>query len=179
MSVLVIGPEKCGNHLGVKAVRLFKSPPKVVQDHTTITDGYDYVILMLRNPRNVLFSLLRWEQRERNTPNAVEIIPQFIRNYEQYLELIGQPNVMVVRFEELLSMPSVVDDLGDFLGLEPGDEHFKSLWGDTRTFTNDLTDWRKFWTNGIDVTWRDYGGYDLEQQINCDVNRRYVRKIIG
>jgi hypothetical protein len=65
----------------------------------------------------------------------------------------------------LLSDPKVVQGIGDYLGLKLIENHFEKLWGDTVTFTGDLTKWKNCWTEEVNKAWTDKGGVDLERKM--------------
>jgi thymidylate synthase len=78
---------------------------------------------------------------------------------------IGEEHCLTVRFEELLTDPNEIKKIGEYLGKPLRKNHFELLWGDTLTFTNDLTEWRDFWTDEVNTAWIEKGGVEIENKM--------------
>ena len=50
--------------------------------------------------------------------------------------------------------------------MAPVDNHFESLWGNTLTFTDDLTNWKDFWNDEVNAAWKAKGGIEIENKLN-------------
>lgn len=159
--IICNGSPKTGTHLLVKAARLFggnamlsshNHDPKLTVPH----------IHIIRNPRNALISYLRMNKSELTRSNIITEMPSFIAEYSEYIGLLNLNDVLTVTFEDLLTDESELLRISKFIGLPLIEGHFRKLWGQTATFTGDLSNWRNHWHTKAARKWVEYGGDTLE-----------------
>lgn len=163
--IYIVGIPKSGTHALQKAVRELGCD---ASDHLH-TGNYhlaetNKVAYVLRNPRNVLLSSIRYRNHQMrgwedtiteekwidgffnffNTP-----LPGVYYGYAKWLT----SKAHIVRFESLMDR-SAIPALAAFceVSVKP-----IALEGGTPTWTGELSDWRKYWTEGIDRVWREEG----------------------
>lgn len=198
--ILCNGQPKTGTHLLVKTVRLFEGcKTKAIHSHynadRVIPDDLRKRVKhieIIRNPRNVLMSWARFTDGFWKRENIFKYIPNILDNYHKHLIYIEDPDVLTVKFEKLLTDPTELDKIAEFIDRPLIEDHFKKLWGDTYTFTGtkekpvNLSNWKDYWPKpieqdyeGWDSRWDKYGGYDLEERLGYDPYETFVRKTDG
>lgn len=164
------GAPKSGTHLLLKAMHLFGGYGLTAihshKDHNYPWDIEASRIQIIRNPRNVLISWVRFVKLPRNNETIIGSMNYIIKRMEGHFGCIADDRCLTVRFEELLNDPDILEDIGEHLDMPLIDNHFELLWGDTRTFTDDLTDWPNFWNDEVDAAWIKHGGVELENKMN-------------
>ena len=164
------GARKSGTHLLLKALQLFGGD---CLQAIHCNKGYDFPwktttdtrVHIIRNPRNVLISWVRWENLPRNNQTIIANMNYIIKCMSGHFGWIGEEHCLTVRFEELLTDPNEIKKIGEYLGKPLRKNHFELLWGDTLTFTNDLTEWRDFWTDEVNAAWIERGGVEIENKM--------------
>ena len=170
---IIVGIPKSGTHALQKAVRELGCDASehlhTANYHLADTQKVAYV---LRNPRNVLLSALRYRNHQRrgweDTITEEKLIdcffdffnaslPGVYRSYEKWLT----SKAHVVRFEGLMDR-SEIPGLAAFLGVP---NKPIALEGGTYTWTGKLSDWREYWTEGIDRVWREEGMEVVEREL--------------
>jgi len=161
------GAPKSGTHLLLKAVELFGvEAHHSHMDFTKPWDADDTHIQIIRNPRNTVISWVRFMKLPRNNETIIGSISYMLKRMEGHFGCIAHPQWYTVRFEELLADPNVIEGIAKHIDLPLAEGHFQSLWGDTRTFTNDLTRWKDFWNDEVNAAWIDKGGIEIEEKMN-------------
>lgn len=161
------GAPKSGTNLLLKAIELFGAD-EVRKHHYGFYKPYPYEdkphpqVQIIRNPRNVLISWVRFMALPRNDTTIIKSMDFMLDYLHDHFPCISDDRWHTVRFEELLSDPQVLQGIADYLGLPLIENHFERLWGDTVTFTGDLTNWKDWWTEEVDKAWIDKGGVELE-----------------
>jgi len=160
------GAPKTGTHLLLKALHLFGEGGQDAihshKDHNFYWSAEDKRVHIIRNPRNTLISWVRYMKLERNDRTIIKSMDFMIRRMLGHVGWLNEPHCLTVRFEELLSDPKVLESISQYLNMPLTENHFESLWGDTVTFTGDLTNWEDWWTEEVDKAWIDKGGVELE-----------------
>ena len=136
-------------------------------------------IHIIRNPRNIMFSYLRWTNLVLNRDNILAEIPRTIARCNDFVHYLKDPDLLTVRFELLLSDPTEIQRIADYIGKPLVDGHFKSIWRKTNTFTGRLSNWRDYWTPEINKIWRDCGGLNLEDALEYNPHIVYKRQANG
>ena len=163
--ILCNGSPKTGTHLLVKAVRLFGGDAQL-SNHNHNPNLSEPHIHIIRNPRNALISYLRMSKIELLRSNIIKEMPRFIAEYSEYIKLLDRKDVLTVTFENLLTDESELEKISAFIDLPLIDNHFRKLWGQTMTFTGELSNWRDHWAHTkIDRKWQEYGGLALESAL--------------
>lgn len=116
--------------------------------HADIDLSWATVLTIIRDPRNVLVSYVRWKERQqdpRGPSNVLEAMDNFARRpfpevYRGFLRWQGRCEI--IRYEDL----------------DPTSLHQPAGWG---TWTGNPSDWRNWWTERIERKWRRIGGPDL------------------
>ena len=165
------GAPKSGTNLLLKAINLFDTEG-VRKHHYGFDKPFPFEgeahpqVQIIRNPRNTLISWVRFKKLPRNNDTIIKSMEFCIDYMNGHFDCIADDRWHTVRFEELLSDPSVIEGIGEYLGLPLVENHFEKLWGDTDTFTNDLTDWKDWWTEEVNEAWTAKGGVELEIKMN-------------
>lgn len=165
MKVFCNGFPKSGNHALTKAVELLGLPASV--NHHTVEQGVPEDcehILIVRDPRNVIVSWLRWE-RDAVTPG------KFLARFRKFRErsLIEEMSefegwldtAFVVRYEDLTNDPFEMRRIASHLGVPYPPGAFSELPGLTVTWNGAESDYRPLWTREVIDAWYNEGGGDL------------------
>ena len=166
------GAPKSGTNLLLKAISLFNTNDDVRKHHYGFDKPFPFEddahpqVQIIRNPRNTLISWVRFKSLPRNNDTIIKSMELCIDYMNSHFDCIADDRWHTVRFEELLSDPKVIEGIGEYLGLPLVENHFEKLWGDTSTFTNDLTDWKDWWTEEVNEAWTTKGGVELETKMN-------------
>ena len=173
MIVYANGSRKTGTHLLHRCLSLFDGVLAVHQHipfGAVVTHSHVHIV---RNPRNVLLS---WS-REKNIAlsSCMDDVVASMTAFEGWLT---DPDVHTVRFEELLTDEAIIAGIGVFIGKAVAVDHNKRMWGGTKTFTGDLSDWTSVWTSQLDSAWGAYGGHVLESNYGYDpANETWMRPV--
>ena len=163
------GAPKTGTHLLLKALHLFGGDCLQAihshKDHNFPWKTTDTRVHIIRNPRNVLISWVRYQHLPRNDETIIGSMNYVISCMLGHYGWIEEEHCLTVRFEELLEDPNVIKKISEHLDKPLIEDHFDSLWGDTDTFTNDLTEWRDFWTDDVNTAWIEKGGVEIENKM--------------
>ena len=170
------GSPKTGTHLLVKAVRMFGGDA-MLASHNHNPKLSSAHIHIIRNPRNALISYLRMQKIDLLRVNIIKEMTRFITEYSEYINLLNRDDVLTVTFENLLTDESELLKISKFIGLPLIDNHFRKLWGQTNTFTGELSNWREHWGNKVAKAWHELGGTLLETQLGYapDTDKDKVR----
>lgn len=184
------GSPKTGTHALLKALWLFGGEYKLaIHSHTSHKDkvtGARYINIF-RSPRNVIGSWLKFTTQEVTESNMIKVIPDLVREQFDYAGwwVDKDPNILNIKYEELLTLPKVVDDIQSFLNKDKKagsvlavktETHYKDIWGGTPTFTGNPFIWRDNWSNALETTWINAGGLILEDALEYDPKKVWIRK---
>ena len=164
------GAPKSGTNLLLKAIELFGTD-EVRKHHYGFYKPYPYEdkphpqVQIIRNPRNVLISWVRFMNLPRNDTTIIKSMDFMLDYLNDHYPCIADDRWYTVRFEELLSDPKVIKGIANYLKLKPIENHFEKLYGDTVTFTGDLTKWKDWWTEEVNQAWINKGGNKLELEM--------------
>jgi hypothetical protein len=163
------GAPKTGTHLLLKALHLFGGKGLAAvhshKDHYSKWNIDDKRVHIIRNPRNVLISWVRYQKLPRNDNTIIGSMDYIIKRINGHFGWLAENTVLTVRFEELLTNPDILKLISKHINMPLIDNHFELLWGDTLTFTNDLTDWKDFWTDDIQEAWVNKRGIEIEDKM--------------
>jgi len=179
--IICNGAYKTGTHLLWKAVLMFgyEFNPESHR-HDPYPHSYadtDKHLHITRSPRNVVASWLKFNKIPFSEENYIGQIEYIIDNMSVYVGWLSAPNTLNIKFEELLTDPNQINVIAEFIGMEPVENHFIDLWGQTPTFTPDPSIWRDFWTPVIATKWVESGGLELEMALGYDPMKVWVREI--
>ena len=165
--IICTGSSKTGTHALLKAARLFYQhlnlPEHIHLPHSHKKANRRHLHIT-RHPRNTLVSWVRFTGEEVTTGRLVGHTPKIINENLQYVPWLSDDFLVHnIRFEELLSNPSVIQGMSDFIGLPMIENHFEEIWGDTFTFTGSLSSWEDHWNDTVDAAWSSHGGPELER----------------
>lgn len=170
---MIRGFPKSGNHAVYRAVELLGLVPAVRHDLDFLTDRGDYEVAVIRDPRNIAISWLRY----RNQPITPETYRRTLLSFpgpnkklkgkplttllHDYRCLLDQP--IIVRYEELIAGSARFHRLAEELGCAYPDGGFDLLVaGPSMTYRPPPhADWRLVWTPEVDAAWALLGGPDL------------------
>lgn len=168
---IINGFPKSGNHALLKACQLLGLPIPSVNHlpYSKKTSGKH--ILIIRDPRNILVSKLRFEG-SRVTPGMV--ISKFrlfdkkslVEEMAEYEGWLTDPDTLVVKFEELVSDPSIIKKIAEFVDTPYIEGAFEELPGLTRTWTGALSNYQDYWTQDVANVWDAEGGPELLKRWN-------------
>lgn len=177
------GSPKTGTHLLLKTLVLFGEDCKLaIHSHTPYSqkkDGVKYINIF-RSPRNVIGSWLRFTRQDVTEQNLIKNIPSLVQEMFGYVEWWTDKSdkdfVLNVKYEELLTNYKIIDDIATFINKAKKVDHFKKIWGGTPTFTNTPFIWRDHWTDVLEATWVNNGGLILENAIEYDPYKVWIRR---
>lgn len=173
--ILVVGIPKSGTNALVKACKLVGLRPSEHMHTANFRLAEKHkVAYIYRNPRNVLISALRYRNHQSRymTSDITEekLIECFFDFFNAPINCfyMGYARWMtsqahIVRFEDLIKDENELIRLADYGGVERKHGLHGELFGGTNTWTGELSDWRKFWTDGIDKVWKEEGMEDIEK----------------
>lgn len=165
MKFAITGIPKSGNHALKKACRMLKHDMDV--GHLTYEErkpDHTYICIV-RDPRNVLLSWMRFVEKPITLPWIKESLlsPVFQHTLLEWhikcLPWLSDPVVKVIRFEDLLASSTGIKKLANYLGEKCPPHAFKIVTsGGTATFNKRHSDWKEIWTSEIEETWNAAGG---------------------
>ena len=163
------GAPKSGTHLLLKALHLFGGKGLTAvhshKDHNSNWNVADKRVHIIRNPRNVVISWARYQKLPRNDFTIIGSMDYILKRINGHFGWLEEKSVLTVRFEELLTNPSILKSIGKHIDMPLIENHFELLWGNTLTFTDDLTEWRDFWTDDVAEAWAKKGGVEIENKM--------------
>ena len=177
---LAIGIPKSGTNAMEKAIRLYGKRPSL-HTHTAnyhLAEKYK-VGYIYRNPRNVLISAQRYQNHQvrgqADTLTEEKLITMAFgffnapiwavyRGYEKWMT----SQACLIRYEDLVS-GAENRKLAQYLGVEEKPIHLE-LPGNTPTWTGKTSNWRDYWTEGLDKIWIEEGMLEIEESLGyCNV----------
>lgn len=173
---LVIGIPKSGTNALVKAVReLGGNPSEHMHTANYRLAEANKVAYIYRNPRNVLLSALRYRNHQRrgweNTITEEKMIDCFFDFFNAALPSVYQgyakwhtSKAHLVRYEELVS-GEAMPGLAAYLGVPM--RQFE-LAGGTYTWTGNPSNWREYWSDGLDRVWHEEGMVEIERGLGYE-----------
>jgi hypothetical protein len=179
--VLAIGIPKSGTNMTEKVCKMLGAIPSPHM-HTAnyLLAQKHKVAYVYRNPRNVLISSQRYQNHQmrgwEDTITDEKLINQFFDFYNSSMPAVYASyskwlltSAYCFKFEDMLAGPEVMHGLADYLG-KPRlpSEKYKDIPGPTPTWTGKLSDWRQFWTDGIDKIWVGEGMLEVEKSLGYD-----------
>jgi len=175
------GAPKTGTHLLLKTVYLFGGLGYTAKhEHKPFVESFNCKhIHIRRNPRNVLISYIRhFDNADLSKRNIIKHMPIVIEEMKPYIPWIKDKNTLNVTFEDLLTDEKELSRIADYLGFDLAYDHFKKIWGNTSTFTGNLSNWRDWWDEEIDKEWDKNGGRALEAMLGYkqEKNKKKGRK---
>tara|TARA_R110000850_G_scaffold54940_1_gene130337 strand:+ start:156 stop:689 length:534 start_codon:yes stop_codon:yes gene_type:complete len=170
------GSSKTGTHLLLKAVYLFGGGGCLaIHRHDPLLSS---CIHIKRRPKNVLISYIRnFSEDGLTTENIIKYIPIVLKEIAEYKNLLSDNSVLNVSFEKLLTDPSELKRISDFINIPLADNHFKDLWGNTSTFTGSLSNWRDHWNDEIQSKWVECGGENLSAEFGYNDNDKQLKRL--
>ena len=162
------GSSKTGTHLLLKAARLFYEHLDVpMHTHTPFLhkDENKKYIHITRHPKNTLISWLRFNRTSVCEENLIKEMGKIITENKGYVDWLSDESTLNVRFEKLLEDETELIRMSEFIGLPCIEDHHLKIWGGTRTFTGNLSDYNKYWTDITQLAWVNNGGVELEKKL--------------
>ncbi len=179
--VLCIGIPKSGTNMTEKVCKMLGATPSPHM-HTAnylLADKYK-VAYVYRNPRNVLISAQRYQNHQmrgwEHTVTEQKLINQFFdffncsmpAAYNAYQKW-HDSKAYVFKFEDMLAGQETINGLADYLGKpRPPANKYTEIKGPTATWTGQLSEWRDFWTEGLDKIWESEGMVEIERRLGYD-----------
>lgn len=115
-----------------------------------------------RDPRNVVISRVRWQQK----PVTEEWIVHYLRQWNERRTMgealaafegwLMDPDAVQVTFERLVTEPREMQRLGEGVRGRWQPERWRELRsGESRTYTGQLSNWPEHWTPRIEGVWEE------------------------
>ncbi len=167
--VVCSGAPKSGTHLLLKAVSLFGghiNQPEHAHEPYWHKNPRKKYINIKRNPRNVLMSWLRFNVMPLNEKTFIKELPAVVAEGFTYVPWLADTDTLTVSFESLVADPAELGKISEFISKPLISGHFDKLWGRTKTFTGQLSDWRDHWTPAVQAEWERCRGIELEKALD-------------
>lgn len=168
MELITNGFPKSGNHALVKAVQLLGQPCQVnhIPFSTEDLDSNTHRILIKRDPRNIVCSWLRFNNKPVTPGMFISAFRQFQANslceeMAEYEGWLTEPLTLVVKYEELIASEMEMRRIAAYLGVPYISGAFEQLPGMTRTWHSDHSDYKLIWTADVEEVWTNEGGIQL------------------
>lgn len=155
------GFPKSGNHALVKACELLGIPAAV--EHRRYADGLPVgaaQFLVIRDPRNILVSLLRFEgkpvtpgmflTRFRRLEGSRDTLAQGLARFEPWLR---HERTHIVRYESLIASEVTMREMAVFADVPYLTGAWEALPGLTATWNQTPSDYRTIWTPDVEAVW--------------------------
>jgi len=174
LNVFCNGFPKSGSHALQKAVELLGAP--AVRRHHTAKDGIPadatHHVLIVRDPRDVVVSWLRFEHKAVTPGTFLSAFRKFqskslIEEMAEFEPWRDHAGTHTVRYEDLIADDSAMRDLAVHLGVPYIDGAWTELEGEnkdkglTRTWNKIKSDHRLVWTKEVIEVWYAEGGGEL------------------
>lgn len=188
MKVFANGFPKTGNHGLVHACELLGIPATV--NHRPyaegLPEGTTHHLHIIRDPRNVIVSMLRFNRQPVNAGTFLSRFRMFqsdsliqeMREFEPWfdpwflrLESLSPSfrlhaqrlanMTLTVRWEDLVASDATMRQIAEFVGTEYIDGAFDRLPSRTFTWNQEHSDFRKIWTKQVGKVWTEEGGDEL------------------
>ncbi len=168
MNVFCNGFPKSGNHALQKAVELLGVPAEV--NHRPFKEGLPHGathhVLIVRDPRNVIISWLRFNGDPVTPGKFLARFRKFqdrsladeMAEYEPWREAHG---TYIVRYEQLIEDDRTMREIAAYLGVSYISGSFAALPNHTRTWNPVRSDYRGIWTPEVIAAWGAEGGDEL------------------
>ncbi len=196
MIILSNGAPKTGTHALVKAIELLGIPRddssfRTQRTGEDLAEGemreglwtglghfyyrdrpkVDKIVHIVRDPRNVMISWLRWVKTSVHTGLiAAAIRGEYASGglkqvMEEFFGYLDDPDVLTVQFEDLISDEATIRSIATYLGMPYIDGAFEGIWGGTKTFSDTLSEWEKDWSPILDDVWAEQDGPAIEKRL--------------
>jgi hypothetical protein len=127
-------------------------------------------IHIVRHPRNMLVSWVRFTRAEFAPGYLIAAFKAYYGGKPIYKEFLGyrgwleDPEVLTVRFEELTGDEGeTAARIAGFLDVPLLSGAVERRLGGTVTWTGELSDWTKYWSDEIEAAWREARGPEIER----------------
>lgn len=171
------GIPKHGTHALLKAVELLGVPVRGRLSDAGAQLGHwpaldlaadDKHILIIRQPRNSLISWLRYGGLSVTQGLLSANMQDQINACREYLHWLDDPRTLIVRLEALVSDGgATVQAIADYLGVPARPDAYSNIYGHTRTWSGQHSDWVTCaeWTPDVEAAWQAKGGGELAEAI--------------
>ncbi len=184
--ILANGISKSGTHYLALCLELMGFPKvyepqpglSCLMSHWTRVDklpSHDHHILIVRDPRNALISMVRSRSRPLLPGSIISHIraypgandePSIGEFYDRFVGWVDDPDCVVVRYEKMLSdggltIQKIADRVG---GIATGVYETAPLT-QTATWTGSPSNWHDHWTPEVEAAWEESGGLAAEKAL--------------
>lgn len=170
--VIVNGFPKTGCHALKKGVELLGAAPVdlIHEPAGTLASLDAPMVVSFRDPRNVLISRCRWDQRPLASGSLINLLRDcdgepFVTGYRRYLPWLEDERVRCMPYEALTGSDAGLRLVALYLGIPYLEDAFVNLPGLTMTWTGKPSVWQDHWTEQLSKEWKLYGGDDLEHEL--------------
>lgn len=142
------GMKKSGTHLLQKYLKRQGIDAVVHHSEFGTRDVFSDHHFIVRNPRNMLMSWVRWYKRPLTSKNIIAGLREYedgfsMRDYcARFIGWLHDKNTKKYRFEEISSDPSI--------------------YGETLTWSGALSNWLTVWSTDVEKAWDASGMSDIE-----------------
>lgn len=163
--VRVNGMYKSGTHAGMKACALLGWPSSHHHEpyRADFING-DKHVFMVRDPRNMLVSWLRFQSRAVSPGMLITAMreyaggPPLLTTLAAFRPWLNDPATFVLRFEDLIASAAPMRSLATYLDTPYLEGAWEVLPGLTETWTGTYSDYRTVWTQDVERVWSELGG---------------------
>lgn len=175
MKIYANGFPKTGTHALKKAIELLGCEAELKHEPHKIF--YKKMVVIFRNPRNVLVSECRWQYKRVTTgrmiltlrkwehEGATSFYETMAEEYSRYLHWKEDPNVLCVNYEDLIKDDKTLRKIADYLGVPYLEDAFPNLEGLTRTWNRVKSNWEKYWSPEVEKVWKETRADLLEEKL--------------
>ncbi len=146
-----------------------------------IAEGNHKHMHIYRHPRNVAVSWMKHRVKERKLKNEIiepskeylkEIISSqmfnmsVVKYYSGFSNWISDQNSLNVRFEDFFQdFDRVSSEILLFLNIQNKKPLKEKVLGNSITYSGQISDWRDWWDEEINLLWIETGGLSLEKKL--------------
>jgi len=172
------GAPKTGTHLLLNAVYHLGVHKKRLRHEHKYYDGWsDWKNLekpqlahlhIIRHPKNVLISYVRYTFNECSEKHVLDNIPNVIDDCRVFVKWLYDKEVLTVKFENMLKNDKTLKNIAKFIGVPFKKSAFLNMTnkvvdlGFDNTKTNKHSNWQDWWSDRHQDRWIEYGGPQLE-----------------
>lgn len=163
------GIPKSGTRALLKSLQLLNAPVNDVEHNLYSKKQEGKYICITRNPRNILISWLRMNDREISLQNIINVLyypmlgATFLKWHLSLKQWKNDPNTMIVQYEDLIESPNTMIEIANYMDIPYVQGAWNNLPGGTFTYNEVPSRWQDYWNDEVQEAWEAGGGLTMEQ----------------